>query len=127
MKNSAPSDRRQFPRFTIRVPLSLSISAAETEATLNAKSINLSMNGVYCTVNRYLPLFEQILVMFVIPKEIGTPYKLVSKCEGVVVRIEPENEEPGQDEYNIAVYFQNLSQTERIMLHTLISTYSEVT
>jgi hypothetical protein len=127
MKNSVSLDRRKFPRFTIRVPLSLSISAAETEATLNAKSINLSMNGVYCTVNRYLPLFEKVLVMFVIPKEIGMPYKLVSKCEGVVVRIEPENEEPRQDEYNIAVYFQNLSQTERIMLHTLISAHSEIT
>jgi hypothetical protein len=127
MKNSAPSDRRQFPRFTVRVPLSLSISAAETEATLNANSINLSMNGVYCTINRYLPLFEKILIMFVIPQERGTPYKLVSKCEGVVVRIEPENEEPGRDEYNIAVYFQNLSQTERIMLHTLISAHSDMT
>jgi hypothetical protein len=96
----------------------------DQEEAFNAKSINLSMNGVYCTVNHYIPLFEKILVMFVILQKTDRPYKLVSQCEGVVVRIDPEEQEPGRTEYNIAVYFQNLSQAERIMLHTLISTYS---
>jgi hypothetical protein len=40
------------------------------------------------------------------------------------VRIEPEDEQAGRTEYNIALYFFNLSQIERDILHTIISTYS---
>lgn len=117
-------ERRKFPRFDVRVPLNLSFSGVKIEETLDATSINVSMNGVYCIVNRYLPLFDKILITFVIPEKFGNPYNIVSQCEGVVVRIEPENEEAGQTEYKVALYFHSLSQKERNLLHTLISTHS---
>jgi hypothetical protein len=121
MSNSKESERRKFPRFDVQVPLNLSISGATTEEAISATSINVSMNGVYCTVNHYIPVFNKVLITFVIPQN---PYDLVSQCEGVVVRIEPEDEETVRAEYNIALYFHNLSQIERDILHTIISTYS---
>jgi len=123
MSISKQSERRKFPRFNVRVSLNLSFPGAKTEETLDATSINVSMNGVYCKVNRYLPLFDKILITLVISEKADNPYKLVSQCEGIVVRTEPENEEPGLTEYNVALYFQNLSQEERDILHKLISMY----
>ncbi len=119
-------NRRKFPRFDIQVPLNLSISGEKIEEALDATSINVSMNGVYCTVNHYLPLFNKVLITFVIPEKTGSPYNIVSQCEAAVVRIEPENEKPGQTEYHVALYFYNLSQKERNLLHTLILTYSSL-
>lgn len=124
MDISKHSERRKFPRFDVRVPLNLSLSGTTVKETLDATSINVSMNGVYCIVNRYLPLFDKILITFVIPEKIGNPYNIVSQCEGIVVRIEPEHEESGRTEYKVALYFHNLSQQERNLLHTLILTYS---
>jgi hypothetical protein len=124
MNISKHSERRKFPRFDVRIPLNLSFSRAKVEETLDATSINVSMNGVYCTVNRYLPLFDKVLITFVIPEKIGNSCNIVSQCEGIVVRIEPENEEPGRTEYKVALYFHNLSQEERNLLHVLISTHS---
>jgi hypothetical protein len=124
MSNLTPSDRRQSPRFNVHVPLSLSISGAEQTETVNATAANVSMNGVYCTVNCYLPLFDKILITFVLPEESEDSYHLVSQCEGVVVRIDPEEETPGCSEYQVALYFNNLSESERDLLQTIISTYA---
>lgn len=124
MSISKHSERRKFPRFNVQVPLNLSLSRAKVEETLDATSINVSMNGVYCIVNRYLPLFDKVLITFVIPEGTEDPYNIISQCEGVVVRVEPENEEPGRAEYKVALYFHNLSQEERNLLHTLIITHS---
>ena len=122
--NSKQLERRKSPRFNVRAPLSISISRAATQEDLDAASLNVSMNGVYCKVNRHLPLFDKVLITFIISQQGETSYNLVSQCEGVVVRIEPENEESGRTEYNVALYFQNLSQSERMMLRALISTYT---
>lgn len=91
---------------------------------VNATAANVSMNGVYCTVNHYLPLFEKILITFVLPEKADDAYHLVSQCEGVVVRIDPEEQEPGCSEYQVALYFNNLSEAERNLLQTIISTYA---
>ncbi len=124
MSSSNQLERRKFPRFNILVPLNLSIPGAETGDVISATSINISMNGIYCRVDRYIPTFEKVLIMFVISQKGERSYNLVLQCEGVIVRVEPENEEPGLVEYNIAVYFHDLSQAERIKLRALISTYS---
>lgn len=123
MSRSA-SDRRRFPRFPVQVPLSLSVSGAEQADIVNATAANVSMNGVYCTVNHYLPLFEKILITFVLPERTDDTYHLMSQCEGVVVRIEPEKEDPGCSEYQVALYFNNLSEAERHLLQIIISTYA---
>jgi c-di-GMP-binding flagellar brake protein YcgR len=124
MSSSTASERRQFPRFNVHVPLSLSVYGAEHTETVHATVANISLNGVYCTVNRYLPLFDKILITFVLPEKSEDVYHLVSQCEGVVVRVEPEEEEPECSEYQVALYFNNLSGAERNLLQTIISTYS---
>lgn len=116
-------DRRKTPRFQLPMALSLAIAGAQDGQTLDAAVINASINGVYCKVNHYLPLFEKVLITFVLPEQTEPAFHLISECEGVVVRIEPEEEEPGRADYAVALYFNNLSETERDLLQTMLATY----
>jgi hypothetical protein len=125
MNNLQKSDRREFPRFQIQIPLSLSISGEPREETCDATAMNVSMNGVCCTIDRYLPVFDKVLLTFVLPEDVGEPYHLVSQCEGIVVRVDPEEEQPDCKEYQVAVYFNSLSQAERDLLQSLIVSYAE--
>lgn len=125
MNSLHESDRREFPRFQIQIPLSLSITGEPQEDTCDATALNVSMNGVCCTVDRYLPIFDRVLLTFVLPEDVGDPYHLVSQCEGIVVRIDPEEEQPECKEYQVAVYFNSLSRPERNLLQALIASYGE--
>lgn len=124
---NSQTDRREFPRFQIQIPLplSLTVSGEFQEERCDATALNVSMNGVCCTVDRFLPVFDRVLLTFVLPDACETPYHLVSRCEGIIVRIDPEEEQPGCSEYHVAVYFNNLSQPERNLLRSLIQSYAE--
>lgn len=118
-------ERRKSPRFQIPITLTLSVSGIPEEQAIDAAVVNVSMNGVYCKVNHYLPLFDKVLITFVLPESNDPPCHLVSQCEGVVVRIEPEEEEPGRPEYYAALYFNNLSDSSRELLQAMLFTYTK--
>lgn len=124
MNNQYDSDRREFPRFAVKIPLSLAISNDSREEACDATALNVSSNGVYCTVDRFLPIFDRVLLTFVLPEEFDPACHLVSRCEGVVVRVDPEEEQPDCSEYHVAVYFQNLSRSERDLLQSLLISYA---
>lgn len=121
------SDRRAFPRFQAPITLSFAIAGAQDQKTVDANVLNVSSTGVYCQVHHYVPLFEKLLITFELPEHTDPAHRLISQCEGVVVRIEPEEEEPGRTEYNMALYFNNLTEAERNLLQTFIATYGEQT
>ena len=116
-------ERRKFPRFNARIPLNLTIPGVEPEEVLNAASINVSMNGIYCSVTRYVPLFDRILVTFVSFEHDAVPAQIISQCEGIVVRVEPEHEEIARKEYNIALFFQHLSQQQKAIIQAIIRSH----
>jgi hypothetical protein len=126
MKYFNPAERRKFTRFNIHIPLKYSLPTAETEQIFDATSINVCLNGVYCTVNHYIPLFDRLLVTFVSPKHNGIPAHIVSQLEGIVVRVEPEQEEAGRTEYNIALFFQKVSQQQHEALHKMITSHTTI-
>ncbi len=126
MNNSSPSERRKFPRFNIRIPLHLSFPSLETEDLFQATSVNVSLNGIYCTVNRYLSPFEKILIMFISPTHDGNPPDIILQCESVVVRIEPEHKEIGRKEYHVVLFFPHHSQQQSDVLQKLIESHTTV-
>ena len=125
MNSVQKSERREFPRFPIQIPFSLAVSDAPREKSCDATVLNVSVNGVCCTVDHFFPLFDRVLLTFVLPAERDIPHHLVSHCEGIVVRIEPEEEHLECLEYQMAVYINNLSQPERNLLQSLIVSYAE--
>ncbi len=125
MNSVHESDRRKFPRFPIQIPFSLAVADTPQDKSCDATVLNVSVNGVCCTVDHFFPLFDRVLLTFVLPNEHDTRQHLVSYCEGIVVRIEPEGERLDCSEYEMAVYFNNLSQPERNLLQSLIVSYAE--
>jgi hypothetical protein len=75
------------------------------------------MNGLYCTVNRYLPVFDKLLITFVNPARDRIPPHVISEIEGVVVRVEPEQPEEERSAYNIALYFSELTEQQQQTLY----------
>ena len=126
MKDFKPTERRQFTRFNIHIPFTYSFPGAETGQIFEATSINVCLNGVYCTVNRYIPLFDKLLVTFVSPKHNGIPAHIVSQLEGTVVRVEPEQGETERTEYNIALFFQKVTPQQHEALHKMITSRTKI-
>lgn len=127
MKNCYYSERRQCQRFDIQIPIRLSIPDSGDDNHLEATSINICMNGLYCTVNRYVPTFDKFLVTFISDEHYEIPAHVISQIEGVVVRVEPEQEEAMRNAYNIALFFQELSEQQQNALHSLLSSHAEIT
>ena len=119
-----PSERRSFPRFDANIPLDLLVPGSKTEEPLHATSVNVSMNGVYCNVNQHIPLFTRTHVRFVDPDQKSASAHIISQGEGIVVRVEPEQEELNREEYRIALCFQRFFQQEREALQQMIDAHT---
>ncbi len=115
------SERRKFLRFSVHIPVNLSVSGTEIETVLMATSLNASLNGIQCTVDRYIPVSEKIRVCFAIAETDQYTNYLMLECEGTVIRITPEKEEAGRSSYTIALKFDHLSYSDQSILRTIIS------
>ena len=104
-------ERRKDERFDRSVPLRV---GHESSDGVRAESINISTRGLYCKVTRYVQPFSKTRVCLELPFVARATETL--ECDGVVVRVEPDVEAPGIDEYRLAIYFLNLgtAQTELI-------------
>ena len=126
MKDFKHQDRRKCQRIPLEIPLRLSFPDEETQKHLEARSINICMNGLYCSVSRYVPLFDRILITLVAPGQNGSHAHVISQIEGTVVRVEPEQELPKRKEYKIAMYFQALSKQQHSALHQLLESHAAI-
>ena len=119
---TSQKERREYERRKVHLPINLRLSRINSEEFFTATSFNMSLSGIGCTVNQYIPVSEKILTRFEV-LEISRPTsRLTLQIEGTVVRVSPAKEESGQSEYHIALHFEDLSQTERSILQTIIST-----
>lgn len=124
MKDQKQHERRQFPRFNINVPVTFSGFGNVQGNTIEATSINISLNGLYCKVNHYIPLLDRLRITLMLPEVSEEAENMVITLEGVVVRIEPEYEEEGRTEYYVALFFQNITPSQRKVFHALITQYA---
>ncbi|MBU1087884.1 MAG: PilZ domain-containing protein [Candidatus Omnitrophica bacterium] len=85
------SDSRKHPRFIVVLPLQISTE----EFTINTTSRNVSCSGVFCYVDRFIPIDTDVNVsMRVFDLSDGQKVQRTVKCKAKVVRIETaENKE----------------------------------
>ncbi len=117
-------ERRKCPRYNLQIPIKLSLSRFNARDTLDAIALNVCQNGLYCTVTRYIPPFHKLLITMIATKHDETPPRVISQMEGIVVRIDPEQEEAGCREYQVALFFEELSEEQEDALQSLIITYA---
>lgn len=126
MKDFDCQNRRKHQRISLEIPLQLSFPDKEDQKHLEARSINICMNGLYCSVSRYVPLFDRILITLVEPGHEGSRPHVLSQIEGTVVRVEPEQKAPTRQAYKIAMYFQKLSERQHLALQQLLEAHTPI-
>ena len=110
-----PSTER---RGAARVPARLSMEIILGGDRAPAESLNVSANGVYFASRAFIPLLTRLRVTLELPGDGGTTERV--SCDGVVVRTEPEKESASAREYQVACYFTEISDGDRIRLESYI-------
>jgi hypothetical protein len=112
-------ERRSAPRIEDD-ELSLELHSGNFD--IMAHTLNISESGLYCKVDRDLPIMSRIKLMLMIPgrpdskKEAGGV-----EVEGVVVRAHPVIINGKVKHYDVAIFFDNLSSRARDIIKSYIS------
>ena len=103
LNNNSIAERRSYPRVDTVLPLG--IKAGDFDIVTSTE--NISCVGAYCRVDKYLaPLTKLDIVLALNSRNKNTKVK----CRGVVVRTEPDTSLRTKGGYNIAIYFNGISE-----------------
>lgn len=108
------TERREYPRINTRFEFRIESDGK----VLTAEAINLSCSGVYCRVNRLVPLMTNLRLVFALiygNEENEVEYV---ECEGMVVRV--EEVVPEDNVYHIAIFFNEIEENEREKIRNFI-------
>jgi hypothetical protein len=113
MARKKGADKRRHPRISSRVP----VRSGDPADRLEMESLNLSLEGVYCTASRYLPVMTKLRVTLQLPPIAGPKSDADAEieAEAVVVRIDP-GEDADAGKYNVALFFSKMGKEDRIRL-----------
>lgn len=110
----AQQERRRAPRIHDE-ELSLQLHAGSVDAV--AHTLNISASGLYCKVDREMPLMSRVNLMLMIPDTSGGARLARNvEVEGVVVRAHPVIIDGTVRHYDIAIFFDNLSPKARELI-----------
>lgn len=100
-------ERRRHPRIETQLPLKLFAQ----EADFITQSVNLSCGGVLCEINEYIPVMTRLKILMLLPRGRKRSQKI--ECEGIVVRIEPDQPQNNRNHYRVAIFFNRMKKTDR--------------
>lgn len=107
-------------RGAVRVPARLAMEIAVHGDKASVESLNVSANGVYFTTPTYIPVLTKLRITLDLAGEGKGARSSSVACDGVVVRTEPEFEDPATDEYSVACYFTSISDSDQEKLEEYI-------
>ena len=122
-------ERRRVPRIIERVPVAIHDAGTE----LHTETTNLSVSGVYCTLDRFIAPMTKLQLDYELPDLPAAPKKRTSgaaqaggsrrvriRCSGVVVRIEPVVANAEQGRYHVAVFFTDMTERDRSVISRFV-------
>jgi len=81
------------------------------------QSLDISASGVYCKVEKEIPLMSRIKILLILPKSKSSPSGAARtakiETDGVVVREHPVIIDGGIAHYDLAIFFDNISAKDR--------------
>jgi hypothetical protein len=103
-------EKRKYPR----VQSDLSLKLRHDDSDIITKAENISISGVYCKSAKPIPLMSKIRILLLLPKN-RQDLKPTKKIEttGVVVREHPVIVEGKIMHYDVAIFFDSLSEKEK--------------
>lgn len=113
MAGKKGAEKRSHPRISSRVP----VRSGDPADRLEMESLNLSLEGVYCTTSKYLPVMTKLRVTLQLPAAAGLNRGTHAEieAEAVVVRVDP-GEDADAGKYNVALFFSKMDGEDRIRL-----------
>ena len=103
-------DRRRAQRVSANLKLEVRVPGGARTASL--KTINISSSGAYFRSDHYVAPMTRLAmeIEVTVPGVGGEPTgTAMVPCEGLVVRVTPETETAGCADYEVAVFFTNIS------------------
>ena len=118
-------ERRRATRSPVNLAMELSgLPDSSGPGPVSSESLNLSTEGVYCTVDHYIAPLTRLALAIVLPVgaegEDAAEGGHVIRCEAVAVRSYPERESPGCSAYEIACYFTSMNDEDRRLLERFL-------
>lgn len=105
------SERRRAQRVNANLKLEVRVPG-DGSKTATLQTINISSSGVYFRSDHFMPPMTRLgmdIEVTVPGAEGGSPGTAMVPCEGLVVRSTPEAETADCSDYEIAVFFTNIS------------------
>lgn len=114
--NNDHVEKRTSPRFLMNLPLEI----CSSDFRLETETKNISCTGVFCQVNRYIPVRTKlnVIVKFPLVKDEQSSKKELS-CQAEVARIEPSREHITGN-YDIGIMFSKIKAWERKVILNFI-------
>lgn len=116
---SQRAERRKHPRIRDK---NISIKLSGDGFNAITQSLDLSASGLYCKIDREIPVMTRVQVVLSLPSEKKTGSSVAMKLDGVVVREHPVKKEGKIQHYDIAIFFNTLLPRERKRLVRYINT-----
>lgn len=115
----APAERRRAPRITDE-GLELEVKGGDFD--IMTHTLNISASGIYCKVEKEIPLMSRVQLMVMIPDPAKDGKSSIGvEVDGVVVRQHPVIIDGRVKHYDIAIFFENLSPKHRDMIAAYIA------
>jgi len=106
-------NRRKADRVNANLKLEVKVPRVDgSQDTATLETINISSSGVYFKSGHFIePMTKLAMVLEVsVPGDAGSDAPVLAPvpCEGLVVRVRPEVETEGCDQYEVAVFFTHI-------------------
>lgn len=103
-------ERREFPRVKDE-KLSLKLRLDDFDSITH--TMNISSSGVYCKLDKEIPLMSRVRLMLMIPDPVKENTLNDLEVDGVVVRQHPVTIDGVIKHYDVAIFFEDLSKKDK--------------
>ena len=112
------SERRRSPRIQARHELTLRAHGGTSGHDFRAHSVDLNLGGIYCALDRFVPVFSKHEVRMTLPVSLddANPMNAELVADAVVVRMSPAHAEHGRASYDCALAFVTLSEEAELAI-----------
>jgi len=110
MNDASRVERRRAARYDARLNLKVLIGPDGVEEEIDGlATVNVSASGLYFHAKNWIEPMTKLALSFDVPvdSEDATAIRPV-ECEGIVVRVMPEEPESHDDTYEVAVFFTTI-------------------
>lgn len=110
-------ERRRAPRLKVKLTVELRMPGSQVASL--GKTLDLSRNGAYFRTEYFMSEGTRLPISLYLPADKGAPAVQINP-DGIVVRCVPEEEDPAVKDYEVAVFFMDITEDEQEILNAFL-------